>query len=212
MTRKPGRQLLRPWREVIKEFVGLLQLENQKDRLRLEQLALVLEQEALAVFKLARQAEDPEWAPYKWPKIRRRHERAQILKLLGKDFTARQIDIAQLRDLHARLDRADLSDQGGILLDSVERLRLTVKLYESDLRQLRRLQERHGGRPLSVAWDYLVASQEDYGLSDKKVMRSLLPLGIKTDDERNRFLLQDSVRKHRERREKRLGRPKKSSG
>ena len=212
MAKKPKGQSLRPWREVIKEFVGLLQLEKRKDRLRAEQLALALEQEALAVFKLARKAEDPEWVPYKWTKIRQRHERTQILKKLGKDFTERQLDLAQLRDLHARLNRADLYDQGGILLDSVERLRLTVKLYESDLRQLRKLQERHGGRPLSVAWDYLVACQEDHGLTDEKVMRSLLPLGIKTDDERNRFLLQDSFRKHRERRQKRLGRPKKSSG
>ena len=184
-------------------------MEKQKDRLRVEQLAIALEQEALAVFKLARKAEERDWRPHDWPEIRERYGRERLLKRLGKDFTTRQLDLAQLQDLHALPDRRDLYDQGGILLDAVERLRLTVKLYESDLRQLRRFQRRQGGRPLSVAWDYLVARQGNYGLSDEAVMRSLLPLGIKTDNERNRFLLQDNVRKHRERRNERLGRSKK---
>jgi hypothetical protein len=36
VARKPGPQHLRPWGDVIEEFVGLLQMEKQKDRLQVE--------------------------------------------------------------------------------------------------------------------------------------------------------------------------------
>lgn len=164
---------------------------------------LALDREALAIFKVARQLEDPSVTPKDFDKLCARHGWLGIAARLRDDFAEKQVAIAYLDHLDERIGALSRHwyRQGGMILDRVEMLRVNLAVYEWQLRWIRR---RPGGRAPSVAWDFLIEEQERRGLSDEDVMRSLVRAGYAADQEVSRLSLQENIRKHRQRRAARL--------
>jgi len=126
---------------------------------------------------------------------------------VGSTYSDTEFDLTRLRDLRERMVELGRScvhpdhRQGGVILDRVEWLRVRLAIYEWRLRAIRRPS---GGRAPSVAWDFLVAEQAQRGLSDEEVMKSLVRVGHIADQEINKLLLQENIKKHRQRRKARL--------
>lgn len=163
---------------------------------------LALDREALMIFKVARRLED-RVTPKNYDRLRVYHGRSGIVARLREDLAERHVTLAHLDDLDERIGALSKHwyRQGGTILDHVEMLRMSLAVYEWQLRVIRR---RPGGRAPSVAWDFLVEEQERRGLSDKDVMRSLVRVGYAADQEVSRISLQENIRKHRQRRAARL--------
>jgi hypothetical protein len=191
------------WIEVVDSFREMLQLESKPARRHVLRIMHALEREALAIFKVARRLEDPAVTPKDYDKLRLHHARSAIVGRLREDFAEKLVAIAQLDDLYERIGLLSKHwyRQGGMILDRVEALRVRLAIYEWRLKTIRR---RSGVRAPSVAWDFLVAEQAQHGLSDEEVMKSLVRVGHIADQEINRLLLQENIKKHRQRRKDRL--------
>jgi hypothetical protein len=191
------------WREAVDRFRELLQLETRTARRQVRRLMLALDREALMIFKVARQLEDPSVTPKNYDRLRVYHGRSGIVARLREDLAERHVALAHLDDLDERIGAVSTHwyRQGGMILDRVEMLRVGLAVYEWQLRAIRR---RPGGRAPSVAWDFLVEEQERRGLSDEEVMRSLVRVGYAADQEVSRISLQENIRKHRQRLRARL--------
>jgi hypothetical protein len=191
------------WSEVVDSFREMLQLESKTARRQALRLMRALEGEALAIFKVARRLEDPAVTPKDYDKLRAHHARSAIVDRLRQGFAEKHVALAHLDDLYERIGLLSKHwyRQGGTILDRVEALRVNLALYEWRLKTIRR---HSGGRAPSVAWDFLVAEQAQRGLSDEEVMKSLVRVGHIADQEINRLLLQENIKKHRQRRKARL--------
>jgi hypothetical protein len=189
---------------VVDRFRDLLRLETRTARRQVRKLMLALDREALMIFKVARRLEAPGVTPKNYDRLRVYHGRAGIVARLREDLAERHVALAHLDDLDERIGALSKHwcRQGGMILDRVEMLRVNLAAYEWQLSAIRR---RPGGRAPSVAWDYLVSRQEQRGLSDEEVMRSLVRVGYAADQEVSRISLQENIRKHRQRRAARLG-------
>jgi len=184
---------------VVDTFRKMLPLEKMTERRQARSLMGALDREALAILKVARRLEDPDVTPGNYDKLRAHHGRSAIVGRLRQDFADRHVALARLDDLHERVGPLSRHwyEQGGMILDGVESLRISLVIY---LLQLGKIRRRLGGRPPSVAWHFLVGEQMHRGLSDEEVARSLARAGYVADQEGPRRSLQESIRKHRQRR------------
>ena len=139
------------WRRVLKGFTELLPLESKADRRQVRRLMQALDGEALEVFRIARRLETPFMIPMKFDDLRARYGRTEVHKRLSRSFTGTQVKLARLDKLDERVGQlhTDWYRQGGVILDRVEALRVSVELYE-DL--LTRTPRNTSGRGRSVAW------------------------------------------------------------
>jgi hypothetical protein len=196
------------WSVVVAYFQRMSPLETETARRLIRRLMFALDREALAIFKVGRRLEDPDVTPRGYDKLRVHHGRAAIVdRLREEDFADRHVALAQLDDLY---DRVGLLSrhwyaQGGMILDSVASLRVSLELYEFQLGKIRRPpgenkpRGRKRGRKPSVAWHFLIGEQVRRGLSDEEVARSLARAGYIADQEGPRRSLQESIRKRRAR-------------
>ena len=144
-------------------------------------------------------------SPQHFERLCKRYGWTEIEKQLKRTFTGEQLALAELSALPKRVGRLSRQwrEHGGMILDRVEYLRVGVVLYEHEVERLDALKKQRGegrGRGRSIAWNYLVREQDRWGLSDEKVMKSLLRVEFLPDNETNRLLLQDRIKKHRLRR------------
>jgi hypothetical protein len=188
---------------VVDSFREMLQLESKTARRQALRLMHALEREALAIFKVARRLEDPDVTPKDYDKLRAHHARSAIVDRLRENFTEKHGALVHLDDLYERIGL--LSKHwyrlGGMILDRVEALRVKLAVQKWRLGKIRR---RPGGRAPSVVWDFLVTEQTQPGLADEEVMKSLVRVGHIADQEINKLLLQENIKKHRQRRKARL--------
>jgi hypothetical protein len=188
------------WALSVSEFLQMLPLENKTARRQVRRLMLALEQEVLAIFKLARKLEDPYYKPAAFDQLRERYGKLAIVQRLSRAFAGEHVKLAKLSKLSTRIGRLSKHwyRQGGLILDCIEHLRVSVAVYEAEVKSIKK--RRANGRGASLAWDYLVKAQRRWERSDEEVMSLLIHVGFLPDNENNRLLLQDRIKKHRLRR------------
>jgi hypothetical protein len=182
------------WQRTIDFFLVLQILGSAVARRRAEKLALALDQEALAVFHVARKLESGLPLVLNLKERSVEHGRSSIVAKLH-DFAKRYIDLAGLDAIDEQIREGPVSwyRQGALLLDAAERVRAYVAAYHYT--DVRRLENERG----TVAWSYLVAEAKRWGASNEEVAQRLADAGyVRT--ELDVFNLKDNVRKHRQRR------------
>lgn len=183
----------------------LIPLESKTARRQVRRLMTALDHEALEILRIARQLTDPYASPLHFERLRKRYGQTEIVKQFRRSFAGEHIDLAELSVLPKQVGKLSRQwhEQGWMILDRVEYLRVGVALYEHEVERLDALKKARGearGRGRSIAWNYLVREQDHWGLSDEKVMTALLRVEFLFDNENNRLLLQDRIKKHRLRR------------
>jgi hypothetical protein len=187
------------WGREVGYFLRMLPLESKTARRQVRRLMLALEQEALAIFKIARRLEE-DLEPPDFDCLRGRYGQSAIVQRLGRTFAGDHVELANLSKLSTRV--GSLSKhwylQGGLILDRVEYLRMSVDLYEFEFERTRKRGAR--GRGSSLAWSHLVRAQHRYGRSDEEVMLLLTQGDFPLANDNGRALLLDRIKKHRLRR------------
>lgn len=198
------------WRESVDYFMRMIPLESKTARRQVRRLMVALDREALEILRIARRLEDPDLTPKDYDWLRRRYGRSEIVTQLGRTFAGEHLALAGLAELSDKIGYLSRywHEQGGMILDRVESLRVGVVLYEHEIKRLTRAEQRGPGRGRSIAWDYLVREQARWDISDDDVRESHLRVNFVADNAENRLLLLDRIKKHRLRRGVRKKAPK----